>query len=118
MEAGLKLPVSRPIVAVVVAMTGVVPFFYAQLLPASGPVALLVATFLIRRFAVDRFEPRKVRLSWSWLVPLALATVLGFAVTVGFGVTHPLWAKDAYLDQDGRVYFTRQGEGEHGAIYQ
>ena len=110
MEAGLKLPVSRPIVAVVVTVTGVVPFFYAQLLPASGPVSLLVATFLIRRSAIDRFEPRKLRFS-RWLLAAALALVFGLVATVSFGVTHPLWAKDAYLDQERHVYFTLHNAG-------
>ena len=111
MEAGLKLPVSRAVVAVVVTATGVAPFFYAQLLPVSGPVSLLVAAFLIRRFAIDRFEPRRLRFS-GWLLPAVLAAVavVGVAVTVSFGVTHPLWAKDSY-DQDNHVTFNLHNAG-------
>jgi hypothetical protein len=110
MEAALKLPVSRPIVAVVVTVTGAIPFFYAQLLPGSGPLSLLLATFLIRRFAIDRFEPHRLRFSW-WLLPIALASVAGILVTVSFGVTHPLWSKDTYLDQDQHVYFNLHNAG-------
>jgi hypothetical protein len=111
MEATLKLPVSRPVVAVVVAVTGVSPFLYAQLLPASGPVSLLVATFLIRRFAIDRFAQRSLRPSW-WLLSVLLGGgVLGVAVTVTFGVTHPLWAKTAYFNGDDQLAFTLHNAG-------
>jgi hypothetical protein len=110
MEAKLRLPVSRPVVAVVLLVTGATPFFYAQLLPASGPLSLLVAAFLIQRLAIDRFEPRRLRFTW-WLVPIAAAAVVAILVTVSFGVTHPLWSKDAYFDQDHRVYFSLHNAG-------
>ena len=110
MEAAVKLPISRPVVALVLVATGATPFFYAQLLPASGPVSLLVAAFLIQRLAIDRFEPRKLRFTW-WLSAIAFAAVAGIAVTVSFGVTHPLWSKDGYLDQDQHVYFSLHNAG-------
>lgn len=109
-ETMVELPVSRPVVAVVVTVTGVAPFFYAQLLPVGAPVALLVAAFLIRRFAVDRF--RQVRIGFSrWVVLAAAAAVCGLALTVSFGVTHPLWATSAYTDDGDHIIFNLQNSG-------
>jgi hypothetical protein len=110
MEAALKLPVSRPVVAAVITATGFVPFFYAQLLPASGPAALLIATFLIRRFAIDRFESRALHFG-RWLLPVGFAIVIGIVATASFGVMHPLWSKDAYLDGGHHVYFSLHNAG-------
>lgn len=110
LETMVKLPVSRPVVALVVVTTGVAPFFYVQLLPASGPAALLFAAFLIRRFAIDRFPQVRIRLS-RWVVLAAVAAAGGLALTAGFGVTHPLWATNAYTDEGGRISFTLQNAG-------
>lgn len=110
LETMVKLPVSRPVVAGVVTLTGVAPFLYVQLLPWSGPAALLVAAFLIRRFAIDRFSPVRLRLS-RWLNAAVAVGVAGLALTVSFGVTHPLWATNAYTDDDGHIYVQLHNAG-------
>jgi hypothetical protein len=110
LETMVKLPVSRPVVAAVVTLTGAAPFSYANFLPASGPGALLVAAFLIQKFAIDRFPQLRVRFS-RWLVPAAAAAVGGLALTVGFGVTHPFWATSAYTDEGGHVIFDLHNAG-------
>jgi hypothetical protein len=111
LETMVKLPVSRPVVAAVVTLTGAAPFSYANFPPASGPGALLVAAFLIQKFAIDRFPQLRVRFS-RWLVPAAAAAAVGgLALTVGFGVTHSLWATSAYTDEGGHVIFDLHNAG-------
>jgi hypothetical protein len=90
-QATVRLPVSRLAVAAVIALTGVAPFLFVHLLPVTGPASLLLAAFLIRALAIDRFAPIRPRLPrWSALAAIG-AAVAGLASTIGFGVTHPLW---------------------------
>jgi len=91
MQAELRLPVSRLVVGVVVALTGVAPFLDARLLPLTGPAALIVATYLVRRFAIARVPPLSIRPPRWLLFAGAAAGIAGVTLTASYGVAHPLW---------------------------
>jgi hypothetical protein len=110
MSAGLGLPVSRLVVALVVTLTGVAPFLDAQVLPVMGPAVLLVAAFLIRVFAVDRSEPSPIHFSRRMVLAASAACAVGLALTVSFGVTHPLWPNSVNVI-DQRVSFRLRNAG-------
>ncbi len=82
-------PVSFGVVAVVVAATGYAPYLALRPAPLAGVVALPVATWLIRRYAVGRTLPFGRP---SWRVWGALA-IIGFAVFASYQVYHPLVAE-------------------------
>ena len=45
------------------------------------------------------------------MVLAAATAVCGLDLTVGFGVTHPLWATSAYADDGGHIIFNLQSSG-------
>src|SRR5205085_584627 len=82
--------------------TGVAPFLYAHVLPVTGPASLLVAAFLIRKFAIDRFGPATVHLSRAVAASMCMVALVGLAITVSFGIAHPLWAVKGSAQVSGR----------------
>jgi hypothetical protein len=85
MSAGLRLPVSRLVVALVVTLTGVAPFF-------------------------DRSEPSPIHFSRRMVLAAIAACAVGLALTVSFGVTHPLWPNSVNVI-DQRVSFRLRNAG-------
>ena len=107
----MRLHVSRLVVGAAMVLTGVAPFLYLKLLPVTGPGSLLVAAFLIRRFAIDRIAPIRVPAPRRLLLCIGGGSMLvGLAVIVSFGVTHPLWPNSVNVN-DRRVSFTLRNAG-------
>jgi hypothetical protein len=109
MQAAVGLPVSTLVTGAVVLLTGVAPFLFVHLLPVTGPASLLLAAYLIRKFAVNRSFtiPRPARP----LVVVAIAVaVVGVAATTSFGVMHPLWPNTVSVG-DERVSFGLRNAG-------
>jgi hypothetical protein len=107
MKAVLRLPVSRFVVGVVVLLTGVAPFLYLKLLPVTGPASLLAATFLIRRFAIDRTIPIRPRIPRGVLYVRCALAVVGLGVIVSFGVAHPLWPNSVNVNNRQVAFMLR-----------
>jgi hypothetical protein len=96
--------VSRPIVLVVLAVTGYAPFLYLDgRFRLSSIAGLLVAAALIRWFAISnglvvrfieaaeaRLLPSAARIRWLLLVVVVAAWSASAAVAAAYGLTHPL----------------------------
>jgi hypothetical protein len=79
-------PVSFGIVACVVAVTGFAPYLALRPVALTGLLALLAATWLVRRYAIERTLSAR-RLSWRVWVALGVAGLLVFS---SYRVYHPL----------------------------
>lgn len=79
-------PVSFPVVAAIVAVTGYAPFLALRPIAISGVLALPATTWLVRRYAVGRTLPFP-RPSWRMWAGFA---AIGLLVFGSYGVYHPL----------------------------
>ena len=79
-------PVSFGIVALAVAVTGFAPYLALRPVALTGLLALLAATWLVRRYAVDK-APLLPRPSWRFWAALGVGGLLVFG---SYRVYHPL----------------------------
>lgn len=110
MQAAVGLPVSTLVTGAVVLLTGVAPFLFVHLLPVTGPASLLLAAYLIRKFAVNRSFTIPLRPTRSFVVVAIAVAVVGVAATTSFGVMHPLWPNTVSVG-DERVSFGLRNAG-------
>jgi hypothetical protein len=110
MQAAVGLPVSTLVTGAVVILTGVAPFLFLHLLPVTGPGSLLLAAYLIRRFAVSRSFSIPLRPARPFLVVAIAVAVVGAAATTSYGVMHPLWPNSVNVG-DQRVSFILRNAG-------